>query len=186
MIGTIDHFMTAQPAWRLLIFLLLLLLAVGTVDTITGFELSFSIFYTIPVGLGSWYLGRCLGYLDLDGFKAINDQLGHNGGDQVLQAVAAVMRERLRASDIGGRIGGDEFAILLPETGMTGAKTFFTKLRENLNDLAADKNWQIGFSIGVAILHKPAATSDTAIHYADSLMYKVKKSGKNSILFAEY
>lgn len=127
-----------------------------------------------------------LGYLDLDGFKGVNDSLGHNVGDQVLKAVAAELTKRLRASDFGGRLGGDEFAILLPETDLPGAQKFFTKLRKDLIELAALNRWPVGFSIGVAVFHTPTANPDDAIRFADGLMYKVKNSGKNNILFEHY
>ncbi|HSH70401.1 MAG TPA: GGDEF domain-containing protein, partial [Deferrisomatales bacterium] len=127
-----------------------------------------------------------LGYLDLDGFKGVNDSLGHSVGDQVLKAVATALTERLRASDFCARLGGDEFAILLPETDLSGAQKLFTSLRENLSDVASRNRWPVGFSIGVAVFHSPTAHADEAIRCADGLMYKVKNSGKNNILFEEY
>jgi diguanylate cyclase (GGDEF)-like protein len=127
-----------------------------------------------------------LGYLDLDGFKGINDSLGHHGGDMVLKAVATTIAERLRASDVVARIGGDEFAILLPETDLVGAQTVFNNTREALLSLADRNGWAVGFSIGVTVFHPPAANLEDAIRCADGLMYKVKNAGKNSILFEEY
>jgi len=127
-----------------------------------------------------------LGYLDLDGFKGINDTLGHSVGDQVLKAVADTLLNRLRASDIGARLGGDEFAILLPETDLAGARIFFAALHKSLLDLTALNHWPIGFSIGIAVFLSPVGHPDDAIRYADNLMYKVKKSDKNSTLFEEY
>ncbi len=127
-----------------------------------------------------------IGYLDLDNFKGVNDSLGHSVGDQVLKAVATALTKQLRVSDIGARLGGDEFAILLPETDLAGARTFFTKLREMLIDLSALNRWPVGFSIGVAVFHPPPANPEDAIRCADDLMYRVKRSGKNNILFEEY
>lgn len=127
-----------------------------------------------------------LGYLDLDGFKGINDSLGHHGGDMVLKAVATTIAERLRASDFVARIGGDEFAILLPATDLAGARTVFSSTREALLSLADRNGWAVGFSIGVAVFRPPAANLEDAIKCADGLMYKVKSAGKNSILFEEY
>lgn len=263
------------------VFLFLLVAIFGAADLATGYELSFSIFYVIPVGIGSWYAGkrlgflvciisvvtwfaadyysghqyshpaiafwnagvrlgffaiiaylldhlrtsfdslellaqqdgltgimnartfrqRCdtlfalasrhgftmaLGFLDLDGFKGVNDSLGHSVGDQVLKAVATELTKQLRASDVGARLGGDEFAILLPDTDLAGARTFFTELRQSLIDLAARNRWPVGFSIGVAVFHSSVANPGEAIRCADGLMYKVKSSGKNNILFEEY
>lgn len=127
-----------------------------------------------------------IGYLDLDGFKGVNDRLGHGGGDWVLKEVAAALTGRMRASDIVARLGGDEFAILLPETGAAGARIFFREMRESLVGLSARNHWQVGFSIGVAVFPAAPANSEAAIRRADDLMYRVKNSGKNSILFEEY
>ncbi len=127
-----------------------------------------------------------LGYLDLDGFKGINDTFGHNVGDEVLRAIGAALIARLRASDIGARLGGDEFGILLPETDCSGAQAFFRQLHNSLLELAGVNNWPLGVSIGVAVLHSPPADPDEAIRMADALMYKVKNSGKNSIMFEDF
>ena len=127
-----------------------------------------------------------LGYIDLDGFKNINDSMGHNVGDQVLKAVSAVIRKRVRISDLSGRLGGDEFAILLPDTNVSGAQVFFTELRESLLNMAAKHHWPLGFSVGIATFNGPRVSVDEAIKYADTLMYEVKKSGKNNLLIKEY
>lgn len=127
-----------------------------------------------------------LAYIDLDGFKNINDSLGHRVGDEVLKAVADILTRRLRASDIPARLGGDEFSILLPDTDSTGAKTIINGLHANLLELAETHHWPVGFSIGVAIFQSPVTGSDQAIHIADALMYEVKQSGKNSVRFKEY
>lgn len=127
-----------------------------------------------------------LGYVDLDGFKSVNDSLGHTVGDQVLKAVAETLTKRLRSSDLAARLGGDEFAILLPETDREGAEVFFAGLHENLLELAVHNQWPVGFSAGVAVFRSFESNIDEAIQYADSLMYRVKKSGKNKILVEEY
>lgn len=127
-----------------------------------------------------------LGYFDLDGFKSVNDTLGHTVGDQVLKAVAETLTKRLRTSDIAARLGGDEFAILLPETDLAGAEVFFAGLHENLLEIAAHNQWPVGFSAGVAVFSSFESNIDEAIRCADSLMYRVKKSGKNKILFEGY
>lgn len=127
-----------------------------------------------------------LGYIDIDGFKGVNDSLGHGAGDDVLKAVGCALIRRLRASDIGARLGGDEFAILLPETTMLGARSFFTELHAGLVDLAIRNQWPIGFSIGVVVFPFPPESSDEAIRHADHLMYKVKHSDSKSIMFSEF
>ncbi|MBL3559086.1 MULTISPECIES: GGDEF domain-containing protein [Marinobacter] len=127
-----------------------------------------------------------LGYMDIDGFKGVNDSLGHTVGDEVLKAVGNTLAIRLRGSDMGARLGGDEFAILLPETTMAGARSFFTELHTELVNLAVRNNWPIGFSLGVAVFRSPPGSSNEAVRQADELMYKVKRSGTNSIQFAEF
>lgn len=122
-----------------------------------------------------------LAYLDLDGFKGINDKFGHSLGDQVLKSVAKTIAARLRDTDCAARMGGDEYAVLLPETDQAGASAFFAEMRENLLTLASEKQWPLGFSIGVAIFNAPTVTTDEAIGFADQLMYQVKKSGKNAL-----
>lgn len=128
-----------------------------------------------------WNHPFVLAYIDLDGFKGVNDKLGHSVGDQVLKDVAATLEARLRSSDICARLGGDEFSILLPETDDLGAQTFFAELHSNLLKLADAKGWPIGFSIGVAVFHSQVANPDEAIKIADELMYRVKNSGKNHV-----
>lgn len=128
----------------------------------------------------------CLAYIDLDDFKQVNDRLGHSEGDKVLQTVGAVFLKSLRKTEVAGRLGGDEFAIALPETNEAGAQAVFNKLRKNLAMAMRQNNWPIGFSIGVISFDLPPANFDEAVKLADALMYQVKKSGKNNILFEHY
>lgn len=281
MLKRIDIYLSSQTPIRLGLLCSLLLISIVICDYITGYELSFSIFYLLPVSISAWYLNKSaaviasvfasaawfwvdftsgypytnqsipfwnaavrlgfflvvallflklrllidfqtslaqkdgltgimnarafgyacesifelahrngrsltLGYIDLDGFKGINDSLGHSVGDQVLIAVAATLSDKLRTSDIVARLGGDEFSILLPETSIAGAKIFFTELHASLLSLAENKSWPIGFSIGVAVFSSPTESLDDAIQRADNLMYQVKHSGKNGIQFAEF
>lgn len=257
---------------------LLLMLILAAVDHTTGYELSFSIFYLIPVSIGAWYAGRGTGlvlgvlsaatwllidligghvyshplipfwnatvrlgffvstalllsklkrlitmeagmartdsltgamngrgfkdaaarllslasrhrrsmalvFVDIDDFKKVNDTRGHGEGDRALIAVAEVLMASVRGTDLVGRLGGDEFALLLAETTEAGAQTVISKLRANLIKRAADGDWPIGFSIGVAVFHTPPNTADEAIRLADELMYKVKLAGKNSTTY---
>ena len=83
-------------------------------------------------------------------------------------------------------LGGDEFAVFLPETDRDGAELVFTKIHEKLAEEVKNHNWPVGFSIGVAIFKNIPLHADDALKFADSLMYKVKKSGKNNILYKEY
>jgi diguanylate cyclase (GGDEF)-like protein len=280
-IRAVNSFLSARSQGQLAAASFVLVAIIGIIDHLTGYELAFSIFYTIPIGVSSWYVGNrsgvavcivsgltwlavdftsghpyshpaipfwnmgvrlaffiviarllarlrtalelqsawaqqdgltgimnarafrrqcrfvtklaarhkhtiALGYLDLDGFKGVNDTLGHGVGDHILTAVAGELASRLRASDFVGRLGGDEFAVLLSETDAAGARILFGRMREQLLDLAARNGWPIGFSIGVAVFHSPPANVDDALRCADELMYRVKSTGKNNILIEEY
>jgi diguanylate cyclase (GGDEF)-like protein len=124
-------------------------------------------------------------YVDLDGFKKVNDSSGHAEGDRALKAVASVLSQSVRRTDNVGRLGGDEFAILLPETNETGAHGVIEKIRANLASAFAGGGWQIGASIGAALFLAPPQDPDEAISRADDLMYQAKKSGKNRTVYFE-
>ncbi|WP_432822963.1 GGDEF domain-containing protein [Trichloromonas sp.] len=127
-----------------------------------------------------------IGYIDIDNFKSVNDTLGHSEGDRVLRTVAAILLKDVRRADLLGRMGGDEFAFLLPETTCSGAISMFKGLREKLLAEVEEAGWPIGFSIGVAVFHIAPSSIDEAIKCADTLMYRVKYGGKNNMLFEEF
>jgi len=126
-----------------------------------------------------------LGYIDVDNFKAVNDGFDHSEGDRVLKTVANTLTQCVRTTDVVDRLGGDEFAIFLPETDIKGAKVMFGRIHKDLVKSAADAGWPIGFSVGVAVFSAIPDTVDEALKVADSLMYRVKKSGKNNLLYQE-
>ena len=120
----------------------------------------------------------CLAYIDCDNFKQINDNYGHAEGDRVLKKIAEVALETLRRSDTVGRIGGDEFAVILPETGRTEALFVVDKLQHKLGAVTRLRQWRISFSIGVAVFDKTPGDATAAMEFADRLMYTAKKSSK--------
>ena len=123
-----------------------------------------------------------IAYMDLDNFKMVNDQFGHLVGDRALHTAADVLRHHTRASDLPARFGGDEFVLLLPETGPEQARVMLERLAAALGTAMAERNWPITASVGaVCFLHTPA-TIEEAISAADALMYRVKQSGKNQML----
>lgn len=119
--------------------------------------------------------------LDIDDFKAINDRLGHGAGDALLRAVAETIRSSLRAVDTVARMGGDEFALLLPETGHDPAGVVLRKLVSALVAVTARNGWPVTFSIGAVTCTGPSCSVDELLKVADDHMYAVKRSGKNGI-----
>ena len=125
-----------------------------------------------------------IAYIDLDGFKKINDTLGHAAGDQVLREVANTLRLNLRSTDAVARLGGDEFAILLVETDAASAETVLRKLHELLRAAMKANGWNVDFSIGLASYLCPPESLDNIIRTADGLMYSVKAKGKGNLAVA--
>jgi diguanylate cyclase (GGDEF)-like protein/PAS domain S-box-containing protein len=127
--------------------------------------------------------------LDIDHFKAINDEHGHKSGDSVLQILASIMRRTLREVDIIGRIGGEEFAILLPETGMETAPEVAERLRKTVADAEIPTGNQtslhITVSIGVALPAEDSHQIDNVLRRADSALYEAKNRGRNRVCIAD-
>lgn len=252
---------------------LLMVAVIGLADVATGAELSSSVFYTLPVGLASWYAGAgwgfalsalaagtwysadlaadatysaswipvwnagvrlafftiiaqllarlraaleaqralaerdaltgltngrrfrdvleaevgrsvrylrpvSLAYIDLDGFKGVNDRLGHHTGDEVLATVGRTLAVRVRRTDVPARLGGDEFAVLFPETDAQAAREAVGKLMTALTEAMESQGWPVGFSVGVVTSLGRVATGEALVHQADDLMYEVKRTGK--------
>ncbi|MCX7252484.1 MAG: diguanylate cyclase [Burkholderiales bacterium] len=119
--------------------------------------------------------------LDIDHFKRVNDSLGHDAGDKVLQGVAHLLRASLRESDLLARWGGEEFLVLLPATDMTEACLVAEKLRQGIElapDLVAGG---ITLSIGVATAGPEQLSEDDAVRLADLQLYGAKKAGRNRV-----
>ena len=124
-------------------------------------------------------------FIDLDGFKGVNDTHGHLFGSRALVEAAAVIRSSARETDVVSRFGGDEFAIILPDTGGEGAFAVGARVRDKIaahKFLAADGlDIHLTVSVGVATLPDVAASSEELVQAADKAMYQVKESGKNGI-----
>jgi diguanylate cyclase (GGDEF)-like protein len=120
-----------------------------------------------------WSFGLVL--LDLDGFKAINDRLGHQGGDTVLRQVGEQLRHGLRAGDIAARVGGDEFALLLHIDGLTSIDAILDRLHgsQGFGD-AGDITW----TAGMAMCPDEASTVDDLYRFADQRLYEAKHASK--------
>lgn len=123
-------------------------------------------------------------FIDLDNFKQLNDSLGHHKGDDLLIEVASSIKASLREGDLFGRMGGDEFAILLHHTDEAQAKVMITRMKDNLNSSIAHLKTKVTFSIGVVSYKADKQTSvDNLLALADSAMYSIKHSTKNAIKF---
>jgi len=124
--------------------------------------------------------------LDLDHFKQINDQGGHPVGDQVLASVGAVLRSVLRARDFAGRNGGEEFAILLPDTGVPAALEIAERVRAAVAEISlAGADVSVTASIGVVGFPDHATSLDRLEWLADAALYLAKRQGRNRVELAD-
>jgi diguanylate cyclase (GGDEF)-like protein len=114
-----------------------------------------------------------LGLLDLDGFKAVNDGLGHDGGDSVLRLIGSELRGSLRAGDFAARVGGDEFAVLMANGTTELVTTVVDRLSTAVNDALSDV--AVGFSTGVAVGPVDGADAATLYRVADERLYRAKR-----------
>ncbi len=123
-------------------------------------------------------------FVDLDHFKKINDQHGHDAGDQVLKDVSTCLKNHVRHSDVIGRVGGEEFSIFLPNTDLIGAEQVAEKLRFEIEALMPRIHSgpiRTTASIGVAISHTPTPTMANIQRQADQAMYQAKQQGRNRV-----
>jgi two-component system cell cycle response regulator len=124
-------------------------------------------------------------FIDLDGFKSINDTHGHLFGSRALVEAATVIRGSARETDVVARFGGDEFALVLPDTGADGAYAVGERIRDRIADhiflTGEGLTIRLTASVGVATLPDVAISADELVHAADAAMYVVKARGKNGI-----
>jgi diguanylate cyclase (GGDEF)-like protein len=127
-------------------------------------------------------------FIDLDGFKRVNDAHGHLCGSRALVEAATVLRGNARETDVVARFGGDEFALVLPDTGAEGALAVGERIRSRLEEhrfLAAEGlELRLTACVGVATLPDVANTAEELVQAADAAMYRAKDSGKNGVLAA--
>jgi diguanylate cyclase (GGDEF)-like protein len=128
-------------------------------------------------------------FLDLDGFKRINDRLGHATGDDVLREVAARLKTMVRESDVIGRFGGDEFIVLCPETDHDAAAAIAERLRATIGEPIEwlPDGFSISASVGVVVQRAVAderPTTDGMLELADAEMYRAKNAGRNRVSVA--
>ena len=126
----------------------------------------------------------CVGLLDIDNFKKLNDSLGHDAGDAALIHLATVIRETMRPQDTCARFGGEEFVILLPDTLLDDAQKALVRLQRELTKryfLHNNDKQLITFSAGVTELRE-GDTQISVTKRADEAMYTAKKTGKNRVV----
>jgi diguanylate cyclase (GGDEF)-like protein len=138
------------------------------------------------VSFSARYGGRgAVMIIDIDGLKGINDSLGHHAGDHLIRQVAAVMRERVRGTDIVARLSGDEFAILMPQTDVEGALHLGEDLRAQVAETVrpGDEAEPATISVGITMFGggEKGAGPEAVLVAADQAMYRAKEGGRNQI-----
>ncbi|WP_210252964.1 GGDEF domain-containing protein [Rhizobium sp. 18065] len=123
-------------------------------------------------------------FIDLDDFKSVNDRYGHEAGDRVLQSFGSVAGSAMRRGDCLGRIGGDEFAALIPATSISAARQLAAALHERFTQALLACDMPVTCSVG-AVVATPENTNELPdlLRQADALMYQSKTAGKNAFLF---
>lgn len=122
---------------------------------------------------------------DIDFFKNINDTFGHNVGDAVLISLAKLIKENIRKIDIFSRIGGEEFAIILPNTNLNKTKELAIKLKDLVQNntlLIDNQEIKITISIGLSTLDEKNQTYNQILKTADTNLYEAKRNGRNIIV----
>lgn len=123
----------------------------------------------------------CVGLLDIDNFKLLNDELGHGVGDQALKSLAAIVSKTLRPTDLVARYGGEEFVVLLPHTLLNEALQVLSRLQRSLTGglfMHEQKQVFVTFSAGVT-MHRVGEHIEVALERADQALYEAKRTGKN-------
>lgn len=122
--------------------------------------------------------------IDIDHFKVVNDTFGHAAGDHVLRHLATLMKEDLRKIDTLGRLGGEEFAVILPGADSSAAEVFAERLRKQVAETPAVLDaWTIPLTISIGVTEiKPGDDSaDDALTRADRALYRAKECGRNRV-----
>jgi diguanylate cyclase (GGDEF)-like protein len=128
----------------------------------------------------------CLVMLDIDHFKNVNDTYGHMVGDEVIRHISGLIRHHVRETDVSGRYGGEEFAVLLADTTLDNAHVFAERLRSEIEDSVVtynDIDLKYTVSLGIAEIDSSIKNFQAWIECADAALYKSKETGRNKISF---
>jgi diguanylate cyclase (GGDEF)-like protein len=125
--------------------------------------------------------------LDLDDFKAINDRFGHHVGDAALRRFAELLTSELREVDVGGRIGGEEFAVLLPEADLEGAVAAAGRIRRAVAEtyLFPSEGVRVRYTVSIGVAPYAHGSADELLQAADAALYRAKAEGKNRVTVAD-
>lgn len=127
-----------------------------------------------------------LAYIDLDDFKDFNERRGNATGDMVLKTVADVLRKQIRQGDLLARLGDDEFAVLLSDTGQETAQGITQRLLGNLRERTEFHEWEITFSIGVLTFLTMPLSADQMVSMTKALMHEARADGRDAVRFSTY
>ncbi|HKR12065.1 MAG TPA: diguanylate cyclase [Pyrinomonadaceae bacterium] len=127
----------------------------------------------------------CLLMIDIDNFKNLNDTFGHDAGDDAIRRISRVLREGTRGIDLAARIGGEEFAVLLVETGQSAGAEVAERLRVFIKALKTPSGGQITASFGVAECPTDAQTASGILKAADVALYEAKRNGRDRVVTME-
>jgi diguanylate cyclase (GGDEF)-like protein len=122
-----------------------------------------------------------LAYMDVDGFRTVNEEWGHPAGDQALRLVATTIRDNIRSMDSVCRMGGDEFALLFPETGKGAAQVALNKIQTRLVEATGERSLALTFTIGAVICVGAPESVAELVQRAERLMYGAKEEGGGAI-----
>jgi diguanylate cyclase (GGDEF)-like protein len=164
------------------------LLRQSRIDDLTGLYNLRALREQLPVWLGPAARTKrpmSILMLDMDGFKAVNDRLGHGVGNALLKEVASLLRFSVRVGDAPFRFGGDEFVVLLSDADAGGATVVARRMQElyeSMGQTLQDTGLKVSFSFGIAVFPADGSTPDELLAHADQALYEAKRSGPGKIV----